>query len=467
MDIYQDRLLKQGQQILKGIAPGNDATQLQKLLNQLIHYQLRVRGITSIGIPSDSPFFNSQTTLPSLDLAAEIDYRLALLASYQLSKPKRIVKTLMAGLQIEKPPQFTQLQIRLLTEMHQDSRVGTVNLSKTLHVSPRTINQQKHELLSAFGARTAAVIDPHRFGLVHVGVWFRANSPEASQSIEHWIFQEAHLNGALPFLHGFGFDVNQQNGLLMLYLPDERRVLTQFNQTLEKLADSHLESYEIIPFQGFFSNVNFNTYDYVSQQWQITSDLRTEGTRRFIEEYGPQFPPPRGSLYQKKPLAFTQADWILALSICEGLVDRKDRQHIIASHGFPFANKTGWAHEHRLENAQAYIRYLTFSNLLFAEIICIIVVCETSMVDFFHQFSTQFAMSRLMPTPEGVVVFIGIPTQASSFINQLIHTLIDIPGLRNIDFLRLKRNLPSTPPIHTFHLWNPSPKRWSYPKYDD
>ena len=76
-------------------------------------------------------------------------------------------------------------------------------------------------------------------------------------------------------------------------------------------------------------------------------------------------------------------------------------------------------------------------------------------------------MSRIMPTPDGVVVFIGIPTQASSFTNQLIHTLLDIPNIRNIDILRLKRDLPRTPPIPTFHLWNPSTKHWSYPKYDN
>jgi hypothetical protein len=351
--------------------------------------------------------------------------------------------------------------------MHHDPKIGTVNLSKTLHVSPRTSNQQKHELLSNFGARIGAVIDPQRFRLAHVGVRFRTKSLKASQNIEHWIFQEAHLNGALPLLQGFGFDVDQQDGLLMLFLPDERLVLAQFHQTLEKVADSHLESYEIITFQGFFTNVTFSSYNHVSQQWHIAPDLRTEGTRRFIEEYGPQFPPPRGILYQQKPLAFNQADWILALGICEGLVDRKNRQCIIASYGFPLAYKTIWAHEHRLETAQAFIRYLTFSNLLFAEIICIIIVCEPPMVDFFHQFSTQFAMSRLFPTPNGIVLFIGIPTQASSLTNQLIHTLLDIPGLHKIDVLRLKRDLPRTPPIHTFRLWNPNTKRWSYSQSND
>ncbi len=465
MDEYQKLLQRQRQHILDATRQGKEAEKLQQLLDQIIDYQLRVRDYPFPTAPSTfSEQLVLQITPVSFELAAEIDYRLGLLSSYQLSDPSRVRQLILAGLQIMQPPVLTQLQTNVLTRMHHDPMIGTVSLAKTLGVSPRTINSEKDQLFTQFGVRIASAFDPHQFELLHLGIRIRTKSPKASHELEVLFHQEAASEGSLPFLLGTSFDMNQQDGFISLYLPNQVQARTQFDQFVRKISDEFLEEFEVFQIHGFFTNMSFASYDHVSQEWQVISDLRTEGTKRFIEEYGPQFPPPRGFSYKQSTLRFNQTDWILTLGICEGLLERSERLELLKTNGFTMADKTAWAHENRLRKAQAHFPYLTFGRLFFDEIICVLVKCEPTTLDFLQQFITQFVMGQLFPTENGAIVYIGTLGWAPSLTNQLTHTLLEVPGLNDVTVLRLKRELPHVPAIHTYRLWNPKTKQWTLPK---
>ncbi|MFX1509301.1 MAG: hypothetical protein ACFFBR_03250 [Promethearchaeota archaeon] len=461
MDDYKKALLEWCQQIIEAIHDKPAKENLVNLLNQLIIYQFRVR---KLPLPDFKPLkpseFDAESIPISLEVAAEIDARLELLASYQLGEAQRVIELLIAGLQVEQPPLFSSNQIDLISMLFQEPEIGTVKLAEKLGVSPRTVNKQKTVLFSQFGIRIAEMFDPHQLGFTHIGLRFRTHSLQASQELKDRIFQESTSSGALPFIQGVSFDINQQDGFLSLYCLNQVNARKSLDVLIKEFTESFFEEYEDYTILGFYTNVNLDSYDYVSKSWQIISDLRTEGTRRFLEEHGPQFTPPRGFIYQTKRFEFNQADWLLLLSICQGFLKRKERKVMLEGYGFPLAEKTVWAHENRLRKAQILFPYLAFSPMLLTEIVCIPIKCERMTFDFLQQFSTQFATSRLLPTKDGMILFIGVPTWASSLTHQLTHTLLDMPGLQDVTVLRLKRDIPQIPSIHTYQLWNPATQKW-------
>jgi hypothetical protein len=465
MGDYQRFLLHQCQQILSHVTPSKDGGKLRQLLDQLIAYQLAVRKHPLASLPSvSSNQFDVSTKPLSLELAAEIDYRIELAASYQMTNPQRICQLLLAGLQIDQPPQFNLLHVTYLTTIHQKPLIGSVKLATELGISPRTLNQEKNYLFAHYGIHVASMLDPHQFKLAHVGVHFRTKSLKMSQQLENRFLHELQINRTLPFLQGYVFDLNQQDGFLASFIPNQVQAKKQFHQLIQEWDDLFFEYSSTHYIWGYYENMNFTSYNHISNEWEVTADLRTEGTRQFIEKHGFQFPPPRGFTYSQKTLSFTPADWILALSICEGLLDRKDRQMLLNRFGLPMAEKTVWTHENKLKKTQSYFPYIAVSRLFFDEIICAIIKCEASTIEFLHQFITQFALSRLFLTVDGIILFIGVPSWGSSLTNQLTHTLLDMPGLSDVVILRFKRDLPHLPAIHTHRLWNSKTRQWTSPE---
>lgn len=464
MENYTDWLLRHRKQIIETTTPSKAVNELSQLMDQIIDYQLRVRGIPSQATALvESSQFNSQTIPKSFDIAAEIDHRLRLLASYQLKNANRVIQLLLAGLAITQSPTPTQQQTRFFSKLHEDPLIGNMKLANSMGISPRTVKTEKNVIFSEFGSRIASWLDPHRFGLIHLGIHIRTKSLQASQDVEKRFRREAISKGALPFLHGFSFDVNRQDAFISLFVPDQIQARTKVNQIIHELSELYFEEYEIHQILGFYEKLNLTSYDHVSQEWQILSDLRTEGSRRFIEEYGPQFQPPRGFSYTRARIEFNQSDWILVLSLCEGLLERKERRELLTTYGFQMADKTVWAHENQLHKTGVYFPYLTFSRLYFDEIICLMLICDSSTFDFLKQFITQFTSSQLLPTEKGAIIKIGTFSWAPSLTNQLIHTLLELPDIDKVSVMRLKREVPQVPAINTFNLWNAKTKRWDVP----
>lgn len=459
-----DRLDDLSQQILAGISQGQDQASLRLLLNQVTFYLKRVF-YSAMDTESDiaaHPQFNFRKQPASLELARELDYRLHLLASYQLSQPDRISELITAGLQISLPVIFSHLQTNLILVLAQKPGIGVVALAKELEISPRTANRELQKLFSQYGIRIAAVLDPHQFGLVHFGVRFQGKSFEAVQAFDTWLQKHGIRNWELSFLLGMGLDINQLDGFFSVYVPNQVKSLSKFNQRMEWLQEQFLSILEIFRISGFYTNISFDCYDYVTQQWNVTPDLRTEGTLRFIEEHGPQFSPLQGFNYKLNPIRFTQPDWLLALTQCEGVVKKTESRELLQHYGDPLADKTIWAHTRRLKNTSAFFPYLAFSRLAFEDIIGLIVKCDESTLEVIQQILTQFVMSRLFPTSEGAIIFIGVPFSGASLLKQLTHTLLNMPKIEKLTVLRFKRDLPLTPPISTYSLWNSNNQLWHW-----
>lgn len=460
-----DRLDDLSQQIIAGISAGPDQASLRLLLNQVIVYLKRVF-YSTIDTESDiaaHPQFNFRKQPASLELARELDYRLNLLASYHLSLPDRISELLTAGLQISLPVTVNHLQTKLIQVRAQNPGIGVVALAKELEISPRTANRELQKLFSQYGIRIAAVLDPHKFGLVHFGVRFQGKSLEVVQAFDTWLRKHGARNWELPFLLGIGLDINQLDGFFSVYVPNQVKSLSKFHQRMEWLQEQFFSILEISRISGFYTNISFDCYDYVTQQWNVPSDLRTEGTLRFIEEHGPQFSPLQGFNYKLSPIRFTQPDWLIALMQCEGVMNKTEPRKLLRHYGYPLADKTIWAHRQRLKNTNAYFPYLAFSRLAFEDIIGLIVKCDETTLEIIHQLLTQFVVSRLFPTSEGAIIFIGVPFSGASLLKQLTHTLLNMPKIKKLTVLRFKRDLPLTPPISTYSLWNSNNQLWYWP----
>jgi hypothetical protein len=231
-------------------------------------------------------------------------------------------------------------------------------------------------------------------------------------------------------------------------------------RNLKRLEQEFFESMTLLKIKGTFSNVNFDSYDYVSQSWSIFSDLSTEGTLSFIKEHGPQFSLPRGVQYSTKISRFHKVDWLLALMYCAGYLHKAERVTTLARYGFPLAEKTVWAHERKLIRSRTLLPTIMFSNLAFEDIICIIIQCEEQLVANLVQLVIQYAYSRIHPTNEGVIFFIGVPTRGSGLINHLTRTLVQETDIHQFTVLRLKQDLPQMPSLKTCSLWDNESQQW-------
>ena len=145
---------------------------------------------------------------------------------------------------------------------------------------------------------------------------------------------------------------------------------------------------------------------------------------------------------------------------CAGFLNKAERVTTLAEYGFPLAEKTIWARERKLIRSQTILPTVKFSSVVFEDIICIIIRCEEQAVVNLVQLVLQFAYSRIQPTNEGVVFFIGVPTGGSGLINHLTRTLVQEAGIHQFNILRLKQDIPQTPSLETYALWDNEGQQW-------
>jgi hypothetical protein len=454
------------EKILENVQDGENKTQLDFLLNHIISYLKRVfLGIAmeyAIKVP-EHPILKIRNQPLSYELGRELDYRLHLIASYKIVDGNRISQLLTAGLLPPSTLILSHRQTEYLSAQHMNLEIGKVALANKLGISPRTMKREQQQLFSQYGIRTASTIDPQRFGLTHLGIQFRAKTIEMAEAFDTWIRTKALRENQLPFLLGCEWDVNHQDGFLSFYLPNQNPWKQQYHSLFERLEEHFFEIVTKHQIQGCFSNLNFDYYDHVSRQWRILSDVQTEGLARFIEIHGEQFAPRPGFDYSSETISFNHVDWLLALTLSDGLLIKKERTQLLSSYGFPLAEKTLWTHERQLRKTNALFSSLAFSHLTFEDIIFITAQCEESSIPTMHQLISQYAMSRLYPTDKGVMAFIGVPVGGASLMKQLTLTLLNISALEEVSVLRFKRDIPQVPSISTFTFWNATTKRWAEP----
>lgn len=458
---------KWNQRILASVSSELDRTDLLPLLAHFKAYHKRIlyagEANSTPELP-DSSLFNYQTVPASIELAIEMEYRLELLASYHVKKGSRVADLLTSGFHIPLPMTFTRLQQRYIELLNKHPDYGNGITAKKLGVNPRTVKRESMKLFSQYGVHVASRLDFLHFGLVHYGVRFRAKSLSEAQKFDTWIRSELMHGKTLPFLLGYGWDVNQMDGCLFFLVPNQILRQQQLQHKLEELQNQYLATLETHEITGFYTNLSFNFYDHTSGKWQIASDLITEGTLKFIEEHGPQFPLLQGFDYTPYTHSFNQTDWLLTASLSEGLLTKRERQELVKKYGFSLADKTIWARENRLKKAKALFPYVTYSRLAFDDFLCIFLTCDNSTLELLHQLLSQHAMSHLSPTTKGAILFIGIPTGGASIMKQLTHTLLTIDSIRDITPLRLKREPPWVPHLRTHTLWNHKKTHWEEPK---
>jgi hypothetical protein len=457
--------------ILAEVQPSPQKTDLELLLTHIVLYLNRVvhSGTLMESRIPDHELFSYRRHPLSTELAFELDYRLQRLANYHLRNPDRISEILMHGLKTQVPMKLNRLQVQYLQQLVKHPLIGTMALAKKLETSSRKINRVRRRLFSQYGIHIAAVLNPHKFGLVHFGVGYHGTSSKATQHLNQWLQYELKSGQTLPFLTGANIDVNGLQGFFSLYVPNQVQSLEQFHRTLAWLKKHFLEDFKLHRIQGFFTHMNFDFYDYVTQQWNLTPDLHTEAALRFIDEHGSQFSPLRGFTYHGAVFPFQQPDWLLAITSSEGLMNRSEQQELLRYYGFSLAKKTIWTHLQQLQHHDAYYSYVTISRLAFPDIICLLITCDQEALEILHQLFVQYPSTYLFPTDAGAIILLGIPSGGSSLIKQLTRTLLTIPKIKHTSVLRFNRHLPLLPSLERHTLWNIKTVLWeaSSPVYPE
>ena len=451
--------------IVENVQDKNKA-QLELMLAHTILYLqrvfLRASEKANSGV-SDHLLFDARHQPLSYELGTELEFRLQRVANFGLADGNRAIELLTAGLLPPTPLKLNRRQAELLTTQQLNPEIGSVALADILGISPRIVKREKQQLFSQYGIRNASMLDPQRFGLILYCIQFRTKSIEASQAFNTLIRTEASRENRLPFLLGCGWDVNNQDGCLLLYSPNQTSWIKAVHGLLANIREQFFVTTDIHQINGCYSHISFDYYDHVSQQWRILSDVQTEGRAQIIEQHGEQFAPLRGFDYSQDPISFNQADWLLALTLSDALLTKKERTHLLSIYGFPLSEKTVWTHEKRLKRTNALFPSLAFSHLTFEDILCIIMQSDEAILPTFHQLISQYAMSRLYPTDKGAIIFIGIPSGGASLMKQLTLTLLNISEIQTVSVLRFKRDIPQRPAISTVSLWNASTQQWKEP----
>jgi hypothetical protein len=460
---YSELLKLRGQRILAALDSNTDRKKAALLLEDIIRYILSTFE-KEVTFQNEVEFHKS--LVPNLsgplsyEIANELDYRLSLLSEYHFSSYNRILAFLKSGLNTLTSATLTGSHVSLIKILNEKPNQGIVALARQLKASPRTVRRNQQKLFNQFGFRIGAILDIHRFGLSHYGLCFRTHGIDFAHNFESWIQNPANANIITPFFLGYGFDLENLDGYCSFFIPDKIRAIKKMEKRVKWLEKKFFESTKLLKIQGNFSNVNFDSYDYISQQWSMSADLSTEGTLSFIKEHGLQFSLPRGVHYSTTINRFNVVDWLLALMCGAGFLNKSERVTTLARYGFPIAKKTAWAHERKLARSQTLIPVVMFGNLAFEDIICIIIQCEDQVVANLVQLVLQFAYCRIHPTTEGVIFFIGVPTGGSGLIRHLTRTLIQETSIHELTILRLKQDIPQAPSLETYALWDNEGQHW-------
>ena len=222
--------------IVENVQDKNKA-QLELTLAQIILYLRRVFIGASEKADSevrDYPLFDARHYPLSYELGTEMEFRLQRLASFGLADGNRVIELLTAGLLPPTPLKLNRRQTEFLTTQHLNPELGTVALANSLGISPRIVKREKQQLFSQYGIRNATTLDPQRFGLKHFCIQFRTKSIEAAQAFDTWIRTKALRENQLPFVLGCGWDINNQDGCLFFYSPNQTSWIKTINGLLEK-----------------------------------------------------------------------------------------------------------------------------------------------------------------------------------------------------------------------------------------
>ncbi|MFX1563788.1 MAG: hypothetical protein ACFFDP_10850 [Promethearchaeota archaeon] len=408
--------------------------------------------------PTGHPRFDYRNIIHSRAMAYELDRRIQLISEYQLTSATRIVDLLLAGINPPTPLLLTQRQVTLLNVLGRNPEISVSALTREISSTHRTIKQEKERLFELYGVHIASILDPHCFRLAHYSVHFHTKSSEAAQKFDKWL--RFNCLDSFPFLLGFAFNVDHQQGYFTLYIPDQHSHLTAFQREILKLEKQFLEDVQVHRILGCYTNTSFDWYDYSAQEWELKADLHTVGTLHFIKEHGDQFPQPRGFLYTNQPIRFDQIDWIIATTYTGFPLEKSERYNILAGHGFTLSEKNKWNLEQKLKKTGTLFPYLTFSTLAFNDFLCYFIICSQQTITTLLQISQQLPFSRLHPTEKGAILILGLPREGPSFVKHMTRTLVQLPGVKDFTVNRCEHDIHLTPYPSTGHLWNSSSQLW-------
>lgn len=446
-------------QILTQMEKDSGYFEVELLLVNCLEYINRVWGTESKFVKGH-PLFDANSIPFSQELAFELEKRIHDLAEYQLASPVKVQSYLLNGLRPAKPIQLTKRQISLLLALNKNPTSRTQQLIQQLRTSARTIRQELTWLKEQLGFHTAYQLNVHQFHLLHIIAYFRTKSLKATRNLEAILYETQRTLEPWSLFLGYGFDVTQREGFFTSYIPDQEKATEKFHKTFKNLTVNDLEKVQFFQIKGFTVNLNFDCFDFTTQEWTIEADLQTEGSLQFLKEHGYPFHHFHQTIYSEYRHSFDQVDWILTLLLANGRFSSADRQSIVNHYGFPLASKTIWARERQLHTKKLIHPYPAFSPLTFDDVIGIFVQGTPAAIDLIKQLSLQFPYTQNFLTDKGVIAFIAAPVAGPSLTTQLTRSLLQLPGIRDFNVLRFKRNYNFLPSIRSYKFWNPHLGLW-------
>jgi hypothetical protein len=440
-------------QILARMEKDSNHSEVMLILANCLQYINRIGGGES-KVVRGHPLFDANLVPISQELASELENRISDLAEFQLTSSAKVQSYLLNGLRPSKPIRFTKRQIALLLEIAQHPTYRIQHLVQQLRTSARTIRKELTWLKEQLGFHIAYQLNPHQFHLKHFVVYFRTKSLKATRNLETKLFETQKNLEQWPLFLGYGFDVTQREGFFATYIPNQERTKQNFQHTLKNLKEKYMEKSQSFQINGFSAELNFDCFDFTTQEWKIEADLQTEGSLQFFKEHGYPFYRFHKIAYSDNSSSFDQVDWMLTLLLANGRFSRAERKAIINEYGFPLASKTIWAREHQLRIKGLIHPYPAFSPLIFEDIIGIFVKSNPFAIDLIKRLSFQFPYAQIFLAGDGAIAFIATPISGPSLATQLTRSLLQLNDLKEFNVLRFKRNYCFVPTLRSYKFWN-------------
>jgi hypothetical protein len=215
-----------------------------------------------------------------------------------------------------------------------------------------------------------------------------------------------------------------------------------------------------------FCNVRFDMYDEESGQWRIPTSLAEGNTMKVPRSDRPGDGRAQMQIAFGKSVRFSQIDYLLAESEASGAVELGAKSRFLKRFGFSLSVKTIWSRLQQLMALGALVPYAYVSGAGFEEFVCLSACCDAPAQSLLLRMAHQLPFAYTYLTREGAALFLKKPVGWSDLVNQLAHTISQLPGVEDFMVIHQERNVGTSLGTELFRRWNEKRQFWIYEPHE-
>lgn len=443
----------------EAIRPSEELLEIDLLLDNLRIYSKRVQGLPlseeeyDIEPHSD---FAGLVVVPRERTYNSLLRRLKVILRFNITSYEKVSRDLLHGLITEEVDRLSGREIRFLSLLYQRPNTPQAQMAIELGVSLPTMRKDIRTLEEKIGLRFANMIDWGRFKLRPIALFFHTKSIEASQDLQK-IFE----NEMSPYLVSASFDATMQQGFAGFRIPDQGKPLQLFQEQLQFLEDTFLESVQIHEAKKYYQSICFDHFDYETSTWLIEGDVSTLGLLNFVRENWTILPKPRG-LSITLARSFDRLDYYLAsFLVGDARAPMQKIQKRLASVGISVPRTTVSTRKTRLMKEGTMEPYFVFGTPQLPFFITFAIRCDPHIAEQLVVAVAQMPLAFAQVTNIGCFVNVSVPSRSLGNILNLLSRTREEDGVEEIWQMQQFRNLGSAGPAKIAEKWNGSYWNWS------